>query len=43
MHHNMVVITGETIKFTTGIRVLPEKLPYIEKLKVYAAPEKSDF
>ena len=30
---------GRKIKFTTGVRVLPETLPYIEKLKVYSAPE----
>ena len=30
---------GRKIKFTTGVRVLPETLPYIEKLKVYSAQE----
>jgi len=30
---------GRRIKFTTGVRVLPEILPYIEKLKVYSAQE----
>lgn len=31
--------SGKKIKFTTGVRVLPETLPYIEKLKVYSARE----
>lgn len=35
--------TGETIKFTTAVRVIPETLPYIEKLKVYGARKTSDF
>ena len=31
--------SGKTIKFTTAVRVLPDTLPYIEKLKVYRQPK----
>ena len=33
--------SGKTIKFTTAVRVLPDTLPYIEKLKVYRQPKAS--
>ena len=33
--------SGKTIKFTTAVRVLPDELPYIEKLKVYRQPKAS--